>query len=358
MRRLGFPFAPTAMWDCQSPFRRPIFSFSCPILSIGPILDRPRLAPGGKSADVENMHKHLDAMRALTERHAARPGGGTLPGVSLFVATAVSCPTSTIYQPMLCLVLQGAKEVLIGDRLLRYDPACYFIASVELPASGKIIEASEARPYVAVSLALDRDRLAALVPDVPPRPDGQTAGFAVSAVTEQLLDPWLRLLSLLDTPEDMPILAPMLEREILYRLLQGPQGGVLRQIARADSRLSQVREAIAWIRTHFDQTVRVEYLAELAGMSPASFHRHFKSATAMSPLQYQKMLRLHEARRLLVVSADASRAAYQVGYESASQFSREYARMFGSPPSRDAERLRGEGIGPEQIGSNAQSLNA
>jgi len=299
------------------------------------------------------MHKQLDEMSAQVQRHAAQKSGGILPGVSLFVATSVSYPTSIVYHPMLCLVLQGAKELMIGDRLLRFDPASYFVASLELPASAKIVDAGKERPYVAVSLALDRNRLAALVPEVPVRPDGHTAGFAVSPVTKQLLDPWLRLLALLDTPEDVPILAPMLEREILYRLLQGPQGGVLRQIARADSRLSQVRAAIAWIRAHYDESIRIENLAERAGMSPASFHRHFKSATAMSPLQYQKMLRLHEARRLLVVSADASRAAYRVGYESASQFSREYARMFGAPPSRDAERLRGEGIGLEQISSVA-----
>jgi AraC-like DNA-binding protein len=233
---------------------------------------------------------------------------------------------------------------MIGDRMLRYDPASYFVASLELPVSSQIIEASEQRPYVCVSMALDRDVIATLLPDVPARPEGRTAGFAVSPVTPQLLDPWCRLLALLDNPGDAQVLAPMLEREILFRLLQGPQGGVLRQIARADSRVSQVRAAIGWIRAHFSETLRIEALAAFAGMSPASFHRHFKAATEMSPLQYQKMLRLQEARRLLVTSADAARTAYSVGYESASQFSREYARMFGASPSRDAERLRGEGL--------------
>jgi transcriptional regulator GlxA family with amidase domain len=159
-----------------------------------------------------------------------------------------------------------------------------------------------------------------------------------------MLDPWSRLLALLDAPEDIAVLAPMLEREILYRLLQGPQGDALRQIARADSRLSQVRRSVEWIRTHFDEAIRVDTLAEIAGMSPASFHRHFRAATAMSPLQYQKVLRLQEARRLMVVSASTTQAAHRVGYESASQFSREYTRMFGVPPSRDAERLRGQRI--------------
>jgi len=142
------------------------------------------------------------------------------------------------------------------------------------------------------------------------------------------------------------VLAPMIEREILYRLLQGPQGGALRQIAHADSRLGQVRRAIGWIRNHFDQPLRVEALATLAGMSTASFHRHFKAATAMSPLQFQKNIRLQEARRLLVTKQDAARVGYAVGYESASQFSREYARQFGLPPARDAVRLR-SGAAPE-----------
>lgn len=299
-------------------------------------------------------HDLLNRMCGLVERHAGTNGGGEIfPGVSLFVARSVSCATSTLYRPMFCLVLQGAKQVMIGDRLLRYDPASYFIATLELPASGQVIEATEESPYVCVSLALNKDTIATLLPDVPAQPEGQTAGFGVSPVTPQLLDPWFRLLTLLETPEDISVLGPMLEREILYRLLRGPQGGVLRQIARDDSRLSQVRQAITWIRSHFDEPLRVEALAEIAGMSPASFHRHFKAATAMSPLQYQKMLRLQEARRLMVVNADAAHAAYTVGYESASQFSREYARMFGAPPSRDAMRLRGQGISIEDISSVA-----
>jgi AraC-like DNA-binding protein len=253
---------------------------------------------------------------------------------------------------VLCLVLQGAKEVVIGGRRLRYDPACYFVATLDLPVSGRVVEASPETPYMSVSLALDRELLAGLLPAVPvaDRADTQAAAFAVSPVTAQLLDPWLRMLNLLDAPQDVPVLAPLLEREILYRLLQGPQGGVVRQIARADSRHAQVRKAIGWIRAHFDQPLRVAELAGLAGMSAASFHRHFKSATAMSPLQYQKNLRLQEARRHLITHKDAARAGYAVGYESASQFSREYARLFGASPARDAGRLRGGG------GAEAEAL--
>jgi len=143
------------------------------------------------------------------------------------------------------------------------------------------------------------------------------------------------------------------EREVLYRLLRGPQGGLLRQAAREDSRLAQVRQAIGWIRDHFDRPLRIEALCALAGMSPASFHRHFRAATAMSPLQYQKSLRLQQARRLLVTSTEAARAAYAVGYESASQFSREYTRMFGLPPARDAVRLRETGLGEVLVAAAA-----
>ena len=289
------------------------------------------------------MQDQLTRMRIVAQRHYGGVQRETIiPRVAIHLGCAMTRAMPSLYEPVLCLVLQGAKQVMIGDQVLRYDPANYFVATVELPASGRVIEATPANPYIAVSMKLDRSGLAALISDMPTAPEGQTAGFAVSAVTPDLLDAWARLISLLDTPGDVSILAPMHEREVLYHVLKGPQGGLVRQIARADSRLSQVRQAITWIRGHFQETLRLELLAELACMSPASFHRHFKAATAMSPLQYQKMLRLQEARRLLILDADAARAAYSVGYESASQFGREYARMFGVPPGRDAERLRGE----------------
>ena len=181
-------------------------------------------------------------------------------------------------------------------------------------------------------------------------PAAPEPAFAVNPVTPDLLDAWLRLLRLLDTPQDIAALAPLYEREILYRLVQGPQGSIVRQIARADSRLSQVRRAVAMIRDRFDQRIRSESLAQEAGMSTASFHRHFRTATAMSPLQYQKSLRLQEARRLIVAGRDVAAAGYAVGYESASQFSREYARLFGLPPSRDVkERM------PSITGDNARA---
>ena len=294
--------------------------------------------------DLTRMHEQLDRLRDLATRH----GGGAIfdtavNRLAIHIGHAPTPPMAGLFEPRICLVLQGAKQIMIGDLVLRYDPATYFVASIELPVSGCVIEASREKPYVGLSLALDRDAIAALVPAVPGRASAETAGFAVSAVTPELLDPWCRLLGLLDSPHDIPVLSPMLEREVLYRVLQGPQGGLLRQAAREDSRLSQVRQAIGWIRDHYDQPLRIEALAERAAMSLASFHRHFKAATAMSPLQYQKSLRLQQARLLLVGHADAAGAGYAVGYESASQFSREYARMFGLPPARDAVRLRAAG---------------
>ena len=180
----------------------------------------------------------------------------------------------------------------------------------------------------------------ALVVDIPRKAEGDTIAFAVGAVTPELLDAWSRMLRLLDAPDEIDTLAPLIEREILFRLLQGPQGALLRQAARAGSRISQVRDTIAHLRTNLGRVVRIEELVEIAGVSVATFHRHFRAATAMSPLQYHKTLRLQEARRLLLAHTDATSAAFAVGYESASQFSREYTRMFGTPPARDAGRLR------------------
>jgi AraC-like DNA-binding protein len=262
------------------------------------------------------------------------------PRAGIFIGHNKTPPSPGVFEPMICVVLQGAKQVLIGDRMLRYDRASYFVATLDLPAHGCIVEATPDQPYIGASMALNRDVLAQLLCEVPERTPAEATGFMVSAMTEELLAIWLRLLSLFDRPEEAAILGPLIERELLYRLLQGPQGAIMRQLAQSDSRLSRIRAAIGWIRQHFAAPLRIEALADIAGMSAASFHRHFKAATAMSPLQYQKALRLQEARRLLISHGDAAATAYRVGYESPSQFSREYARMFGNPPLRDAILLR------------------
>jgi AraC-like DNA-binding protein len=288
------------------------------------------------------MH-NLQPLRELALCHATGHRTDTpISHLTIIVSSQPTEPVVGLYRPMVCLVLQGAKEAVIGGRTLRYDESCYFVASLDLPASTRIIDASPERPYVCLAFALDAERLAELLPETPTDAEPQAPAFAVNPVNDDLLDVWHRLLRLLDTPADIPVLAPLCEREILYRLLKGPHGLALRQIVHAGSHLNHLRRAIDWIKDHFHEPIRVEALADLAGMSPATFHRHFKAATAMSPLQYQKNLRLQEARRLIVTNHDAARTAFAVGYESPSQFSREYARLFGLPPARDAARMRGD----------------
>ncbi|MBH0238911.1 AraC family transcriptional regulator [Methylobrevis albus] len=286
----------------------------------------------------------LADIRTRVLRHTGAPIFETaVPRVAIGRQHGPTPPQPGLYEPMHCFVLQGRKRVTIGDRTLHYDQASYFVASVDLPVTSCVIEASPERPYLVLALSIDPARLSALIPEAPAAPEPETPGFGVSPITRDLLEVWLRIVRLFETPEDIAALAPLAEQELLYRLLRGPQGGVLRQFARADSRLSRIRRAIGEIRADFDQPLRVEDLARRAGMSPASFHRHFKAVTALSPLRYQKTLRLQHARTLLIANEEAARAAYAVGYESASQFSREYARLFGIPPARDAARLRERG---------------
>lgn len=289
------------------------------------------------------MMEAMDELRDRALRYAQGQRTETpVPRVTITKDAALTGMTPGIYEPMLCLVLQGAKCAIIGDRRLHYDRASYFVASIEVPGACQIVEARPESPYLALALTLDIPTVAEIIMDMlglPPTADGP--GFGISPVTPELADAWLRLVKLFDTPADIPIMAPMLEREIIYRVLQGPHGPMIRQLARSDSRLGQIRRAISHIREHFDQSVTIETLSCIAGMSPSVFHKHFKDVTAMSPIQYQKKLRLHEARRrLLADPGDTARVAFSVGYESATQFSREYARQFGASPARDAGRLR------------------
>jgi len=244
---------------------------------------------------------------------------------------------------MICFILQGSKDVAINDTLLRYDSAQYLVSALDLPLSGQIHDADHGRPYVAVSLVLDPALLAEIASTLPPVRDADAPGIgiAINPMTPPLRDTLLRLLALLDTPNDIPVLAPMAERELLYRLLQGPQGRLLRQIARPEGALGRIRRAVEWIRDHHNARLRIEALCEASGMSRASLHRHFVALTGLSPIQYQKQLRLQEARQLLL-SGDrtASDVAFAVGYESVSQFSREYLRQFGAPPARDVRQIR------------------
>lgn len=281
-----------------------------------------------------------ETLADLAYRHSTRPSGSAIPRINLHSAKTTSWPVPTLYRPMLGLVLRGSKSITIGNRRMHYGPDQYFIGSIEVPASSAIVEASPDAPYVSVRLLIDQDILADLVAEMPGSPDSNVHAFELAGTTPELHDAWYRMLKLLDAPDEISTLAPLIEREILFRILRGPQGAVLRQASDADQRIRQIRRVIAHLRAHFTRSVAIAEMADIAGMSPATFHRHFREVTAMSPLQYQKALRLQEARRLMIAEGDATRAAYAVGYESTSQFSREYARMFGRSPGRDAAMLR------------------
>ncbi|HYD86683.1 MAG TPA: AraC family transcriptional regulator [Vitreimonas sp.] len=265
-----------------------------------------------------------------------------IPRVKLFRFSTPTQPLHSLHEPAICLVVQGKKRVLIGEQSLDYDSSRFLAASVDVPVIGQVIEASAEKPYLCFKLEIDRAMLAALALEMGPADAGDPApGVALSPVTPELLDAALRLLRLADTPRDIPVLAPLAERELLYRLLAGEYGARLRQLAHADSKLSQVTRAINWIKTNYREAFSIETLASEARMSASALHLHFKQVTSLSPLQYQKQMRLQEARRLIFAeSMDAANAAHEVGYESPSQFSREYRRLFGAPPVQDVTRLR------------------
>ena len=291
------------------------------------------------------MNNQLIELRALASRAENRRTETGIPRVAMVQGKIPEHMLAAVYDPMINLILQGSKSMTVGDRTLRYDPATYFVMSIELPAVGSVHPAVSGEPYLAVSLTLDPTVLATLLADLP-KPVGRyenEAGFSVAAVTPELMDAWLRMLRLMDRPEDVAALAPVYEREILYRVLQGPHGWMLREIAAPDTAMARVSLAIQWIRRNFAETIRVEALAQRAAMSVSAFHRHFKAVTTLSPLQYQKRVRLLQARMLMVASArSVTNAAFEVGYESATQFGRDYARIFGLPPARDAARILDE----------------
>lgn len=293
----------------------------------------------------------LDELRRLVPRHLKERRTETaIPGMVIVSSPAVTKPGPALYDPAFFLAVQGRKRLMVGERVVEYDTANCLTVSLDLPVMAEIVEASPECPYLAIGLKLDRAAIASLVLELATESDEAVAALLVMPVTQALLDPMVRLVRLLDSPDDIPILAPLVERELHYRLLTGPQGPLLRQIALKDSRLSRISRAIDWIRGHYTAQVRVEDLAEIAGMSPSSFHRHFKAATAMSPLQYQKQIRLQEARHLLLAqSMSAGGVAFAVGYESPSQFSREYTRVFGLPPTRDVARLRETPVAPAEV---------
>ncbi len=294
-----------------------------------------------------------DARSSLAGRilHRTEPGQLLRPpqlsGLMLIRQDQVLLDNCALYEPCVALIVQGSKRVLLGDETLHYGEDRYLIASMDLPVRTAVLEASPDRPYLGLALRLDWRELASLMLEVPAPAASRKAqtpdsrAMTTGALSLPLLQAFGRLLDLLDHPEDIPALAPLVQREIHYRLLTGEAGARLRQIATVDTQSHQVARAIARINAQFHQPLRVEELAREAGMGLSTFHHHFKQLTAMTPLQYQKQLRLNEARRLMLSQRlDASTAAFRVGYESPSQFSREYRRLFGVPPSRDVAGLR------------------
>jgi len=267
-----------------------------------------------------------------------------LKGLHLARASSPKEPLHSVYAPVFCVIAQGSKEVFLSNERYLYDPYHYLLVTAELPLVSHIVEASQERPYLSLRLDLDPTLVGSVMVEadhLSPKKHADVRAIAVSSLDAGLLDAVVRLVRLLDAPAEAPFLAPLITREIVYRLLMGEQGGRLRYIAALGGYPKHIVKAIEQLHKNFDQSLRIENLAQELGMSVSGFHHHFKAVTAMSPLQFQKRLRLLEARRLMLgEQLDAASAGYRVGYEDASHFNREYKSLFGLPPMRDVERLR------------------
>ncbi|HEY9766894.1 MAG TPA: AraC family transcriptional regulator [Coleofasciculaceae cyanobacterium] len=305
-------------------------------------------------------HPELDyeceKLGALLTRHTDGQGNGShstaIDKLKFRRESSVSTSLHDVCEPILVIIIQGAKTVLLGQESYPYRVAQYLVISVDLPLKAFVVQATPKEPYLALKLKLDLRQICDILAEIKAtaeplgmsitsKKENSIKGLFVSNADAPLLDCALRLTRLLDTPQDIPILSPMIIREIYYRLLMGEQSEAVRQIATSGSTMQRIAETIKLIKANFTKLMPIEDLAGQACMSPSSFHHHFKKVTSMSPLQYQKHLRLLEARRLMLAeNSDATSAAYQVGYQSPSQFSREYSRLFGAPPLRDIERLR------------------
>jgi AraC-like DNA-binding protein len=299
----------------------------------------------------------LAELRALIARHARPDETTAIDGVLLSAAGRPGQPRASTSGTVMAIIAQGAKRLAIGDRVYDYQPGQYLVASVDLPITGHYTRASTDEPALGFGLILRPSAIASLVLDAgapasrPPRrarPTPAPPGIGVAEASPELLDAVARMVRLLDNSGDRNILAPMIEREILWRLFNGPLGESVREIGLADSSLTYVSRAVRWITEHYHEPFRVEDLARSCGMSTSAFHRNFQAVTALSPIQFQKQIRLQESRLLLLTGADdVATVGHRVGYDSASQFSREYRRQFGLAPGRDAARLRAGAQPPE-----------
>lgn len=291
--------------------------------------------------------RHMEELAQVIERFTKQDGTHQtlIPALSFIRSSRVSEPVYSVYEPSLCVVAQGSKLVMLGQERYRYDPSSYLVASVHLPITGQVVEAAPETPYLSLQLQFDMNEILEVIQAsaAAQSPKKSGRGLYINRMNVTLHDALLRLVRLLDTPNDIPVLAPYAIREIVYRVLQDEQGAALKEFALIGSHAQRIAKLIKRMNRDFAMPLRIDELAVEAGMSPSSLYYYFKEVTAMSPIQYQKQLRLQEARRLLYsTSMQAADAAFQVGYESPSQFSREYARMYGHPPIKEIRRFRHE----------------
>jgi AraC-like DNA-binding protein len=295
---------------------------------------------------IEEIRRRQENLTRLINRHCKQAGvlQTSIPSLFLIRLDQLDEPAHIVFNPSFCFVSQGLKEIFLAGERLEYGPSNYLITSVNLPVIGQVIKASPETPYLSLKLDFNENEILEVLKDAKIHAnskDNASRALFVGQIELSILDAVLRLVQLLDSPQDISYLAPIHKKEIIYRLLQGQYGTRLAHIAIEGSNTYRIREAIDQITQNYENPLRIEDLADVTSMSISSLHRHFKEVTAMSPLQFQKQLRLQQARRLLLMeSADATEVAYRVGYESASQFSREYSRMFGFPPKADIKRLK------------------
>jgi AraC-like DNA-binding protein len=294
----------------------------------------------------ERQYNQQQELAKLIKRHSEQNSLHETAISSLFFYNESNTtePRYRVFKPSFCVIVQGEKEYMLAQERFRYSPGDYFVASVDLPITGQVIKADSNAPYLSLKLEFNVSEILEVLSDADikaePRKNAKRAVF-VNKLEVSLFDAVVRLAQLLDNPKEIPVLAPLFKKEILYRVLQGPHGDALKQIAIKGNNAYRIRGVIEHIIKHYDRSFKIEELAEKANLSVASFHRHFKEITTMSPIQFQKQLRLQEARRMLMSElTDAADVAFQVGYESPSQFSREYSRMFGSPPIVDRKQMK------------------
>ncbi|WP_342046138.1 AraC family transcriptional regulator [Bacillus sp. OTU530] len=294
----------------------------------------------------EQLYKQRVELTKIIERYTGRDGSHITEIPSLFFSrySDDTGPICGVYKPSLFIIVQGMKEVLLAQEPFRYGPADYLVASVKLPVTAQVTEASSEVPYLSLKIEFTPSQILEVLRETNmgvDKKENAKRGMYLGKIEPSLVDAVTRLARLLDNPKDISVLAPLIMKEIIYRVLQGEHGGMLKQIAIEGSSANQISDVIEHIINNYEKSFKIEELAEIANTSVSSLHRHFKEVTAMSPIQFQKQLRLQEARHLLLSeSADAAEVAFRVGYESPSQFSREYSRMFGFPPKEDIKRLR------------------